>query len=149
MSFISFSLRYYKEKLELWESSLLSHDDIYLVKQHLKMLDDLVDEGYNYLYNKIEEEFNGVSRLKLLLEKYNSTPFENYKFNDDLFNSNLVKMELNECISELIIKSNNYNGLSSNPLLNDITNFSKWIGNDDNTAYVFLLRDTLLPYIYG
>lgn len=148
MSFISFSLRYYKKKIDLWEDTLLSPDDIYSVKQHLKMLDDLVDEGYTYLYNRMEDEYNGISRLKVLLNKYNATPFENDKFSDESFDSNFVKMELNECINKLIIKSNNYNRLSNNPLLDDIIDFNKWIGHDDNTAYVFLLRDTLLPYIY-
>lgn len=148
MSFISFSLNYYKKKIEEWEKSLLSYDDIYLVKQHLKMIDDLVDEGYNDLYNKLQEEFHGVSRLKSILNKYNEIPFENYKFDDKLYKSNQINIELNECINKLIKESKESKDVSNNSLLDEIVNFSKWLGQDENTAYVFLLRDTLLPYVY-
>ena len=66
MSFISFSLNYYKNKIEHYENDDLSENEIYEAKQLLKILDDLLDEGYTYLNQKLEEDFKGVTRLKKL-----------------------------------------------------------------------------------
>ena len=34
------------------------------------------------------------------------------------------------------------------PFLQELIRFCEWIGYEENTAYIFLLRDTLLPYVY-
>ncbi len=55
MGFISFSLDYYKKELQKLESVPVSAETIYRAKQLLKMLDDLVDEGYTELNEKLED----------------------------------------------------------------------------------------------
>lgn len=37
---------------------------------------------------------------------------------------------------------------TANPFAAELLSFCDWIGYDEDTAYVFLLRDTLLPYLY-
>ena len=64
MGFISFSLDYYAKELQKLESSVATEETVYHAMQLLKMLDDLLDEGYTELNKKMEEEYNGVSRLR-------------------------------------------------------------------------------------
>ena len=71
MGFLSFSLNYYKDQLQKLESDIVSEETIYHAKQLLKMLDDLIDEGYTELNEKLEEEYQGVSRLKYYLKVWN------------------------------------------------------------------------------
>ena len=52
MGFISFSLDYYKAELQKLESAMASEENVYHAKQLLKMLDDLLDEGYTELNKK-------------------------------------------------------------------------------------------------
>lgn len=40
---------------------------VYKAKQLIKMIDDIVDEGYTDLYNQLEQKFSGY----LLLSQYN------------------------------------------------------------------------------
>ena len=49
MGFISFSLNYYERELRQLEAEDVTAESIYKAKQMLKMLDDLVDEGYTEL----------------------------------------------------------------------------------------------------
>lgn len=46
MSFLSFHMDYYCRELEQVESSAVTTDSVYHAKQLLKILDDLLDEGY-------------------------------------------------------------------------------------------------------
>ncbi len=64
MGFISFNLDFYKKELQKLETANVSEEKIYRAKQLLKMLDDLFDEGYIELNNKLEETYSEVSRLR-------------------------------------------------------------------------------------
>lgn len=148
MGFLSFSLNYYKNKISQYEIATLSQSDIYEAKQLLKMLDDLVDEGYHELFIQVEEKFHGVTRLKEILSKHQESPFPVIKFDKEDKEYCTVVQKLEDCISELVNKASEDGPISDNVILEDIVQFCKWIGFDKDTAYVFLLRDTLLPYIY-
>lgn len=58
MGFISFNENYYRGKLEEFEKKFISDADIYEVKQLLKVLDDLTDEGYTNLNDRMEADFS-------------------------------------------------------------------------------------------
>ena len=51
-------------------------------------------------------------------------------------------------LDKLIIDAKKINNVSSDCFLKEIYSYSEWIGYEENTAYIFLLRDSLLPYIY-
>lgn len=150
MGFISFSLDYYKTELQKLESAIVSEETVYHAKQLLKMLDDLFDEGYTELNEKLEEEYHGVSRLRKYLKENNAIPFSvharsvteadvKYELNDT---------ELIKAIKELMKSAENSTDVCKDDFLLELIHFCEWIGYKEDTAYVFLLRDTLLPYIY-
>lgn len=78
MGFISFSLDYYRKELKKLKNSAVSQEMIYRAKQLLKMLDDLLDEGYTELNETLEESCQGVSLLKEYLRNNNASPFPVY-----------------------------------------------------------------------
>ena len=54
MGFISFNEKYYLQKLSEFEEKNLNSSELQEVKQLLKILDDLSDEGYTALNNCLE-----------------------------------------------------------------------------------------------
>ena len=68
MGFISYSLDFYYNELQKLDSHVVTEETIYREKQLLKMLDDLIDEGYTELNEKLEESYQGVSRLRKYLK---------------------------------------------------------------------------------
>src|SRR5690606_28811365 len=76
MGFISFSLDYYQNNIQEFESSPVCDERIYKAKQLLKMLDDLKDEGYFYLCDQLEEKYSGITRLRRYLADNHVAPFE-------------------------------------------------------------------------
>lgn len=150
MGFISFNLDYYAKELQKLESSAATEETVYHAMQLLKMLDDLLDEGYTELNEKLEEEYNGVSRLRNYLQENNAVPFPVYVKSVTEAN---VKYEINDkelitAIKELMNIAENSADVSKDAFLSELIHFCEWIGYEENTAYIFLLRDTLLPYIY-
>jgi len=142
MSFISYNKNYYIEFLNRIENSKPSKEDVYLAKQLLKMVEDFEDEGYTDLRDCLNE-FNGKQRLKDYILSNNEKPFElitNKKVNPEYVNV----MELNSFINELISFKGDY---KENDFINDLVSFTNSISIDDDTTYVFLLRDTLIPYL--
>lgn len=150
MSFISFSLDYYRKELQKLETAAISEETVYRAKQLLKMLDDLIDEGYTELNKKLEEVYQGVSRLRRYLQDNHATPFPIY--HKPLAEKDVVyeqeSFELVEAIKELTENAEKSKDVSDDLFLTELMRFCEWVGYEDNTAYIFLLRDTLLPYIY-
>lgn len=148
MGFLSFHEKYYSKKLEVLENKVLTKKDIYEAKQLLKFLDDLEDEGYKNLNNYMEKKFACLKRLRSIISKAGSSPFT--------INKKLPKVpygekefELNDFLNKILnffIKGKNCNPGSH--FLENIYKYSEWIGYEPETAYIFLLRDALLPYIY-
>ncbi len=150
MGFISYSLEFYYNELQKLESQSVTEDTIYRAKQLLKMLDDLLDEGYTELNDKIEDAFQGVSRLRKYLKDNNAKPFE---FCNKLAKESDVvygqeDLELVEAIKVISENADKVNETSGDTFLQELICFCEWIGYEEDTAYIFLLRDTLLPYIY-
>ena len=150
MSFISFSLDFYKTELQKVETAAASGETIYRAKQLLKILDDLIDEGYTELNEKLEEAYQGVSRLRTYLKDNHAKPFPIYS--KPLVETDVAygqeAFELIEAIKELTAKAEKSTDVSDDAFLTELMRFCEWVGYEENTAYIFLLRDTLLPYIY-
>lgn len=150
MSFISFNLEFYKNELQKLKTSAVSDETIYRAKQLLKMLDDLLDEGYTELNNKLEETYSGVSELRAYLEDNHIGPFPVYRkpFSAKDVTYEQYNYDLTEAIKELVRNAQKSTDVCDDVFLSELIDFCKWIGYDEDTAYIFLLRDTLLPYIY-
>lgn len=147
MGFISFNENYYRRKLEEYENQCLSDSDIYAVKQLLKVLDDLTDEGYTNLNERMEADFSCLTRLRNILCKSYESPFPiNHERLSDTEYS-IEEYELEGLLANLDEESRHYNGGSANQFLSEIHSYAEWIGWEKDTAYVFLLRDALLPYV--
>lgn len=150
MDFISFNLEFYKNELQKLKTAAVSEETIYRAKQLLKMLDDLLDEGYTDLNNKLEETYSGVSRLKAYLKDNNAKPFPIYRkpFLETDVAYEWQSCELIEAIKELVDSANKSTDVRNDVFLSELIDFCKWIGYEEDTAYIFLLRDALVPYIY-
>lgn len=148
MGLITFNERYYREELEKLENRVLSSEEVYKAKQLLKILDDLADEGYTNLNTRMENDFSCLTRLRRVIEEAGELPF---KVNKDRLSKTIYGPEefsLNIIMDRLLKDAVNQNICSQNPFLQDIRDYCKWIGHEENTAYVFLFRDALLPYLY-
>lgn len=150
MSFISFNLDFYKKELQKLETVAPSGETVYRAKQLLKMLDDLLDEGYTELNEKLEQACQGVSRLRMYLKDNHDEPFPIY--HKPLAETDVAygqkSFELAEAIKELTERAKEHTDISDDAFLTELTRFCEWVGYEEDTAYIFLLRDTLLPYIY-
>lgn len=148
MGFISFNENYYRRKLEEYENKNLSESDIYAIKQLLKVLDDLTDEGYTNLNEKMEKDFSCLTRLRNILNKSKEEPFsiKHEILSDTLYSKE--EYELRGLLVSLYEEAKHHGGVSVNPFLEEIYSYCNWIGKEEDTAYVFLLRDALLPYVF-
>ena len=152
MGFISFNENYYRKKLEAFENKIknkiLLKNDIYEVQQLLKVLDDLNDEGYTNLNDYMEKNFFCLTRLRSLLKKTGVSPIPIVHKEIPQVSYCTQEYKLNDLLDKLIIDAKKINNVSSDCFLKEIYSYSEWIGYEENTAYIFLLRDSLLPYIY-
>ena len=148
MGFISFNEKYYQEKLEDYENKSLSDSEIYEVKQLLKILDDLVDEGYTNLNERMEIDFSCITRLRNILHKSNAEPFviDHKRLSNTTYSKE--EYELQDVLENLIDEVKYHNNVSTNPFLEEIYRYCNWINREEDTAYVFLIRDALLPYTF-
>jgi len=150
MGFISFSMTYYQNNINDLESSPVSDERIYKAKQLLKMLDDLKDEGYFYLCDQLEEKHSGITRLRRYLADNQAVPFE---IIPRIVDANQLtysgdKLDLETALKNIVRDIQNQPVKDPHPFIEELINFCEWVGYEENTAYVFLLRDTLLPYLY-
>lgn len=148
MGFLSFNERYYERKLKEFENRDLSEDDIYEVKQLLKVLDDLADEGYTNLNNHMEADFSCLTRLRGILLNYGEKPFpvDHDRVPDTTYGREEYGLE--GILNKFSKASFEYCGTSDDPLLVEMRKYSEWIEYGEDTAYIFLLRDALLPYMF-
>ena len=150
MGFISFNLEFYKNQLQKLKTASVSEETIYRAKQLLKMLDDLLDEGYAELNYKLEAAFSGVSKLRAYLEDNHVEPFPIYRKPFSAIDVTYAQCiyELTEAINELDESAKKSKDVCCDVFLTELVDFCKWIGYEEDAAYIFLLRDTLVPYIY-
>ena len=148
MSFFSFNENFYRRKLEYYENRSLSNADIYEAKQLLKVLDDLTDEGYTNLNDQMEAHFSCLTRLRAVLQRSGESPFpiDNERLSGTTYGKR--EYELEELLGKLMAEADKQAGISGSPFLAEVYHYSEWIGYEEDTAYVFLLRDALLPYVF-
>ena len=148
MGFISFNEKYYRRKLEEYENKILSDTKIREAKQLLKVLDDLTDEGYTNLNDTMEADFSCLTRLRAVLHRCGEVPFpvDHERLSDTVYGKN--EYELKELLGNLIEEAGSHSGISANPFLEEIYRYCEWIGYEKDTAYIFLMRDALLPYVF-
>lgn len=148
MEFFSFNKKYFESKLVELEGQDLANAQTYEAKQLLKMLDDLVDEGYPALSEYLQESFQCVTRLKNLIGRGGQSPFSIPKPRASV-EYGADETPLDEFLEGLahIDPPKTAQSLDEE-LLCDILSFSRHIGRNEGRAYIFLLRDCLLPYFF-
>lgn len=147
MGFISYSMKYYADALEHLDSAPVTDAGVYRAQQLLKMLDDLTDEGYTGLCDQLEQAFGGVSRLRQYLRSSGAQPFAiPPKLPAGVYG--MDAFELTAALDDLTEKAAHSGEVCGDPFLSELIRFCGWIGCEDGTAYIFLLRDALLPYVY-
>lgn len=148
MSFLSFHLGYYQKEIEKLKVSPGETADLLHAKRLLKILEDLNDEGYHQLSQAVEASFAGVSALREYLRRYGERPFSSPPKpslpKQVIYDSR--ETELTEAIGQ-IVKKAEHGTPSEKPFLAELDRFARWVGYEEDTAYVFLLRDTFLPYV--
>ena len=148
MGCISFNEQYYRERLEALEHKVLTADDIYEAKQLLKVLDDLSDEGYTHLNTVMERDFSCLSRLRALIRTAGEEPFAILREKLPKPDYRPEEYELTALTEKLFSDAKAQPTSSDHPFLAEIRTYCDWIGYEDDTAYVFLFRDAMLPYLY-
>jgi len=157
MDFITFNINWYKERINYYElmssSGKCTQVCIDEAKVLHKFLEDIYDEEYQSTYNLFQEKLNATKRLEKFIYSNGQNVFvksdKGFKYRELAYAPNEILMTeyLNsEFIISPIIKDSCQ---ITNDGFYEIFNFSKWIYNslDSDTAVIFLLRDTLLPYI--
>ena len=148
VGFLSFNEKYYNQRLNELENKALTSSDIYETKQLLKVLEDLYDEGYTNLNNHMENKFSCLTRLRNLLKRFGTSPFPIIRREIPQINYSAKSYALDSVIDKLIASAKKIDASSISSFLVSIYQYSEWIGYEEGTAYIFLLRDTLLPYIF-
>lgn len=150
MAFLSYNLNYFTTEIARLESSIADRQSVYHAKQLLKMLDDLSEEGYTKLNDLLETSCQGVSKLKEYLSVHCAHSFT--KSRKTLTEADVgydsAETELTNAIQQLIASAKESKGTGNDAFSPKLVHFCEWLGYRENTAYIFLLRDTLLPYIY-
>lgn len=150
MGFLSFSIGFYRDELKKLKSRPVTESGIYRARQLLRMLDDLADEGYNELGDLIENEFSGVSMLRGYLRKNGAEPFGmpgNLPDAGRLTYSER-ETELMSAVVQAVGAAGEVTDTAVHPFAARLREFCRWIGYEPGTAYIFLLRDTLLPFVH-
>lgn len=150
MSFITYSLSFYENELDAIENNVITDKSIYRAKQLLKLLDDLVDEGYTELYEALEQKQKGVSRLKKFIEDNHAEPFTlcSKAITAGINTYGAENIELSKAIKTVYKRAADNSIVSKDAFIQRLQVFCDWVGYESGTAYIFLLRDTLLPYVF-
>lgn len=150
MGFISFSLDFYRKELQKLESAAASAETLYRAGQLLKMLDDLMDEGYTELNIALERSYQGVSRLQKYLAENHAEPLPVYRRPpaEAAPAYEQKEVELAAAVDACMEGAENSRDATDSAFLAELLRFCEWIGCQEETAYIFLLRDTLLPYVH-
>lgn len=152
MHYMPYMLKYLPKKIEEYnQSSNVSEEQIHEAQMLLKEVLDLEDQGYIKSFNKLVKNLDVVNVLSEFLRKHNAKIIRPVKKIGKVkpdYHTN--KYELTRYIDKMKGYVNHITKQeSSDPLLLDIMAYSKWLYQnfDSDTTYIFLFRDTLLPYL--
>lgn len=150
MGFLSYNMNFYGNELKRLEDISPSPDSIYCARRLLRMLDDLADEGYNELSELLEKELHGVSRLHEYLRSNGAAPFRAGGCLPDASGLSYSEREteLSLAVSRAMLEADKLTDVHGIPFADRLKSFCRWIGYSSGTAYIFLLRDTLLPFVH-
>ena len=150
MGFLSYSIQFYRQQVQQLQTRPPAAAALYRARQLLKLLDDLLDEGYTELADRLEEARSGASFLREYLGKNHVAPFPMpvKEFDMQKLSYGAEEIELCGAIDDVVRTAKQTEAKEKPAFLNRLQDFCRWIGYDDGTAYLFLLRDTLLPYVY-
>lgn|GEM_PF-543694 len=155
MGFVSYSREYLMHKLTEYETRYRDGAPAGIVheaKVLLKMLEDIRDEGYTRTYDSFSAEFDCVNRLRGFIHRNHETPFAllNYSVSGDPEYSGQT-VPLFEYLPRLERVMGGEGPLldETPPVFQDLLDYTRHFYQhaQSDTAYVFLLRDTLLPYL--
>jgi len=155
VSFIDFNLEWYKNRIDYYfdqkANGKVNNEIIYEAKVLHKFLEDIKDEGYLSTYNLFQEKLQATKKLEQFIHENHKKPFTIAQ--KSLLESELqygqAEIPLDEYLQSLSEQTQNTTqGDHNNAIYEEIYNFSKWVYSSisPNTAVIFLLRDTLLPY---
>lgn len=155
MGFVSYSTKFFKEKLSLYESVYGNKAPKFVVheaKVLLKLLDDIRDEGYKDSYTCIDKSCDAVNRLRSFIAANDEIPFPMNTYAASKAIPYAACEHNLENYLGLIEQKMNLPGLTLNrvpSVFYDVLSYTREIFRTSNpeTAYCFLLRDTLLPYL--
>ena len=152
---MSYSQNFFQSKLNLYElmySKNAPGPVVHEAKVLLKFLEDIRDEGYEDSYACIDESCDTVTRLKLFIAANNEKPFDMRKYAaNSVVQYASCEYDLGSYLNllEQEMGTSKLSFDSVPDIFYDILSYSKSIFDSSNeeTAYCFLLRDTLLPYL--
>ncbi len=151
MGFIDYFNFYLGKFLNENETNIPSADILKQAKILLKMMDDIADEGYTETAKYIEGEEHKLSRLRKLISDNGETAFPLVHFTV-AENPEYEEKEqlLNEYVRNLYtLLGKESDSHKTHPFYKELHEYTQYLKKQigDDTAYVFLLRDTLLPYL--
>lgn len=152
MHYIPYMLKYLPKKFDEYHNSKpTTKEQIHEAQMTLKEILDLEDQGYLNSYNTLVQKLDAVNILTDFLKANNAEIIRPIKKIGKVKSEyKLQQYELMNYIDKMKTYVNHITTKESkDPLLLDIMNYSKWLYDnyDTNTTYIFLLRDTLLPYL--
>lgn len=149
MGFFTFNEAYYLVELSRFEGKpVLDGTDLTEIKQILKLLDDLADEGYSSLNEELEGKHQVLTRLRNLLSAYGEKPFPILSSSLPQVQYGGEELEIEALSRRLIQSAEQERSGSDNPFLREFLDYCRWIPWEPDTAYLFLLRDAFLPFLY-
>lgn len=147
---LSFSMAFYRAELRRLAETPPTVAAIYRARTLLKMLDDLADEGYTTLNEQLESGGNGATWLRDYLRKNHAEPFP--RMQSFLPGCDIAygpqRIPLETAIRQVVAEARTLPEPQGLPCVNELRRFCQWVGYEPGTAYIFLLRDTLLPFVY-
>lgn len=145
MGFNEYMTALYRRKLLLWESAP-DKAALYEARQYLRYVEDLSDEGYAYLENALESAFNGMSRQRTLIAQNGGEPFMlSQRIGRAGFGGEPT--EFSAYLKSVAEQARSFPP-KPKPFIDEMLAYSAWLkGAEGGAAFVFLLRDTRIPYL--
>ncbi|MCL2425815.1 MAG: hypothetical protein FWD05_05715 [Oscillospiraceae bacterium] len=158
MDFITYNLNWYKERLDFYSSVQknrnVTKDIVHEAKILHKFLEDIRDEGYLSTYGLFQNQLQATQTLTDFIELNHETPFRLDKvapvYKELVYKqSEKPLLQYIDSMSQIAKQATTPASSIDGTIYEEILDFCKWVHNSipKNTTVIFLLRDTLLPYL--